>query len=99
MNECGNVKSKSDIKIKMPKKYKVIMHNDDYTSMEFVIEVLVKIFGKSVPEATKIMYEVHENGHGIAGIYSFDIAKTKALEAMSIAEGEGLPFNLTVEEE
>ena len=99
MNECGNVKSKSDIKIKMPKKYKVIMHNDDYTSMEFVIEVLVKIFGKSVPEATKIMYEVHENGHGIAGIYSFDIAKTKTLEAMSIAEGEGFPFNLTVEEE
>ena len=99
MNECGNVKSKSDIKIKMPKKYKVIMHNDDYTSMEFVIEVMVQIFGKSVPEATNIMYEVHEKGYGIAGIYSLDIAKTKTLEAMSIAENEGFPFNLTVEEE
>ncbi|WBW99315.1 ATP-dependent Clp protease adaptor ClpS [Oceanirhabdus sp. W0125-5] len=99
MNECGNVKSKSDIKIKMPKKYKVIMHNDDYTSMEFVIEVLVQIFGKSVPEATNVMYEVHEKGQGIAGIYSFDIAKTKQLEAMSIAESEGFPFNLTIEEE
>ena len=99
MNPDGNVKSKSDIKVKLPKKYKVLMHNDDYTSMEFVIEVLVEIFGKSVPEATNIMYDVHENGHGVAGIYSFDIAKTKSIEAMTIAESEGFPFNLTVEEE
>lgn len=91
-------KQKDKIKIKKPKNYKVIMHNDDYTTMEFVIDVLVKIFNKSFIDAEKIMLDVHKKGRGIAGIYSYDIAMTKVTIAMSMAESEGFPFKLTIEE-
>ncbi|WP_294154691.1 ATP-dependent Clp protease adaptor ClpS [uncultured Clostridium sp.] len=97
--ETGVVtKQKDKIKIKKPKNYKVIMHNDDYTTMEFVIEVLVRIFNKSIEEAEKIMLDVHKKGRGVAGIYSYDIAITKAATAMSMAKSEGYPFKLTTEE-
>ena len=89
---------KSKIKVKKPKQYKVIMFNDDYTTIEFVIEVLVKIFNKKPQEAQKIMMDVHKAGKGIAGIYSYDIAMTKASTAMSWAKEEGFPFKLGVEE-
>lgn len=92
------VNQKSKIKIKKPKQYKVVMHNDDYTTMEFVIEVLTQIFNKKIEEANKIMLEVHKAGKGIAGIYSYDIAMTKAGTAMSWAKEEGFPFKLSVEE-
>lgn len=62
------VSQKSKVKVKKPKQYKVIMHNDDYTTMEFVIEVLTQIFNKKIEEANKIMLEVHKKGSGIAGI-------------------------------
>mgnify|MGYP001293119357 CR=1 FL=1 len=77
------VKSEGKIKIKKPKDYKVIMYNDDYTTMEFVIHVLMSIFNKNIVEAEKIMLDVHEKGIGVAGIYSYDIAVTKATTAMS----------------
>lgn len=89
---------KSKVKVKKPKQYKVIMHNDDYTTMEFVIEVLVRIFNKKLEEAQKIMIDVHKAGKGIAGTYSYDIAMTKANTAMSWAKEEGFPFKLSVEE-
>lgn len=97
--ETGIVtKQKDKIKIKKPKNYKVIMHNDDYTTMEFVIEVLVRIFNKSIADAEKIMLDVHKKGRGVAGIYSYDIAITKVATAMSMAKSEGYPFKLTTEE-
>lgn len=89
---------KSKVKIKKPKQYKVIMYNDDYTSMEFVVEVLVQIFNKSMVDAEKIMLDVHKAGKGIAGIYSYDIAMTKANTALEWAKEEGFPFKLSVEE-
>lgn len=91
-------KQKDKIKIKKPKSYKAVMFNDDYTTMEFVIEVLVNIFNKSVIEAEKIMLDVHKKGRGVAGIYSYDIAITKVATAMSMAKSEGFPFKLTTEE-
>lgn len=91
-------KQKNEVKIKKPKNYKVIMYNDDYTTMEFVINVLVVVFNKTIMEAEKIMLDVHEKGKGIAGIYSHDIALTKVTNAMSMAKEEGFPFKLTVEE-
>ena len=91
-------KSKEKIKVKKPKQYIVIMHNDDYTSMEFVVEVLVRIFNKKMAEAEKIMLDVHKAGKGIAGIYSYDIAMTKVNTAMGWAKEEGFPFKLSVEE-
>lgn len=91
-------KNKEKIEIKKPKMYKVIMFNDDYTTMEFVIFILVNIFNKNIADAEKIMLDVHQKGRGVAGIYSRDIAYTKVSTAMSMAEEEGFPFKLTVEE-
>ena len=91
-------KQKDQVKIKKPKQYKVVMYNDDYTTMEFVINVLVNVFNKKLIEAEKIMLDVHERGKGVAGIYSHDIAITKVYTAMSMAKEQGFPFKLTVEE-
>ena len=90
---------KTRVKVKEPKRYKVIMHNDDFTTMEFVVAILSDIFNRSIEEANKIMMEVHKNGKGVAGIYPYDIAISKATKAMTIAKEEGFPFKLTVEEE
>lgn len=89
---------KNKVKVSKPKHYKVVMYNDDYTSMEFVVDILINIFNKSVEAANKIMIEVHQNGKGIAGIYPYDIAVTKASVAMARAEEDGFPFKLIVEE-
>ena len=97
--ETSNITSiKNKAKISKPKHYKVLMFNDDYTSMEFVVDILINIFKKSLDAANKIMIEVHKNGKGVAGIYPYDIADTKASIAMARAEEEGFPFKLIVEE-
>lgn len=93
-----NINQKSRVKIDKPKRYKVIMHNDDYTTMEFVIEVLMSIFNKKIEEANKIMIDVHQAGKGVAGVYAYDIAMTKVGTAMNWAKEEGFPFKLTIEE-
>lgn len=90
--------TREKIKVKKPKQYKVIMYNDDYTTMEFVIEVLIRIFNKKPQEAEKIMMDVHKAGKGIAGIYSYDIAMTKTNTAMGWAKEAGFPFKLSIEE-
>lgn len=89
---------KSKVKIKKPKHYKVVMYNDDYTTMEFVVSILITIFNKKIEEANKIMIDVHKRGKGIAGIYPYDIAVTKVSLAMASAEEEGFPFKLDIEE-
>ncbi|ADZ85886.1 ATP-dependent Clp protease adaptor ClpS [Cellulosilyticum sp. ST5] len=98
MKPNHDLNQKIKAKVKLPKQYQVIMFNDDYTTMEFVVEVLTQIFNKSAAEAEKIMMDVHKAGHGVAGIYSYDIAMTKAGTAMSWAKEEGFPFKLSVEE-
>ncbi len=90
---------KSKIDIDRPKNFKVVMYNDDFTTMEFVIEILMSIFNKNIEEANKIMLEVHNKGIGVAGIYPYDIAMTKLTIAMKMAAEGGFPFKLTVEEE
>ena len=92
------IKQKSKVKAIKPKLYKVVMYNDDFTTMEFVIDILVTIFNKDLLEAQKIMLDVHEKGKGIAGIYSYDIAMTKVTIAMGHAKEQGFPFKLSVEE-
>jgi Uncharacterized conserved protein len=96
-----NIKAieKNKVKVSKPKHYIVVMHNDDYTTMEFVIHILMSIFNKKIEEANNIMLDVHKVGKGIAGIYPYDIAVTKVSMAMSAAEEEGFPFKLTIEEE
>ena len=90
---------KNNIKEKTPKKYKVIMYNDDFTTMEFVVAVLIEIFNKTIDEASCIMMEVHNNGEGIAGVYPFDIAISKFNKVQLLAKKEGFPFKISVEEE
>lgn len=99
MSEKTSTKEEQKIEIKKPKMYKVLMHNDDYTTMEFVIQALTEIFKKSAIEATQIMYDVHRKGVGVAGIYTYDIAKTKLNQAMDMAKESGFPFKLSMEEE
>jgi Uncharacterized conserved protein len=99
MSQKISIKEETKLKVKKPSMYKVLIHNDDYTTMEFVIEVLIKIFKRPVVEATKIMYDVHKNGIGVAGIYCYDIAATKIMEAMKMAESSGFPLKFSMEEE
>lgn len=86
------------IKIKEPQKYNVIMINDDFTSMEFVVRILIDIFHKDPVNAESIMIYVHKNGRAIVGTYSYDIALTKTNAAMTRARDEGFPFRMTIEE-
>ena len=91
--------NKDKVNIKKPKQYYVVMHNDDFTTMEFVVEVLKSVFNKDVNTANRIMMDVHMLGKGVVGVYPYDIAVTKVGIALSMAKSEGFPFNITIEEE
>jgi ATP-dependent Clp protease adaptor protein ClpS len=86
-------------KTKRPPLYKVLMHNDDYTTREFVVWVLESVFQKTEPEAIRIMMHVHMNGVGVAGIYTREIAETKAAKTERMAREQEFPLRLTVEPE
>ncbi len=88
-----------EISLKSPKKYKVLLLNDDYTSMEFVIDVLVRIFHKNFQEAEAIMLQVHERGKGVCGIYTHEIAETKVAQVHQRARDNGFPLRAQMEEE
>ncbi|MCL4846448.1 MAG: ATP-dependent Clp protease adaptor ClpS [Acidobacteria bacterium] len=82
-----------------PKLYKVILHNDDYTTMQFVVEVLETVFNKSPAESYRIMMLVHTTGQGLCGLYPFDIAETKVDTVHGWARREGFPLKASMEEE
>jgi ATP-dependent Clp protease adaptor protein ClpS len=79
--------------------WKVVMHNDDYTTMEFVLEVLTKHFNKNSTEATHVMLQVHYKGSGIAGVYTRDLADSKIAAVLKEAKVSGMPLKLTAEPE
>ncbi|MBM4392161.1 MAG: ATP-dependent Clp protease adaptor ClpS [Deltaproteobacteria bacterium] len=82
-----------------PKNFKVLLHNDDFTTMEFVVEVLMSVFHRSKVEATRIMLSVHNSGKGVAGVYTREIAEAKATLAMDRARTRGYPLLVTTEPE
>lgn len=90
--------NKEKIKVKKPKDYKVVMHNDDFTTMEFVVNILTTVFKKDINTSNKIMMDVHKIGKGIVGVYPYDIAATRVAIALEMAKEEGFPFNITIEE-
>jgi len=93
------VLTESETRLDKPPLYKVILHNDDFTTMEFVVFVLINVFLRSEPEAFAIMLKVHNEGIGIAGVYSYEIANMKAEKAMNLARASEYPLLCTVEEE
>lgn len=86
-------------KTEKPPLYKVYLINDDYTTMEFVVEILQKVFHKRLPEATKIMLHVHNRGRGLCGVYTREIAETKVETVRSLAREEGFPLRCDMEKE
>jgi len=90
---------KIKVTVQEPKRWKVILLNDDSTPMEFVISLLVEIFKHTPETAKEIMLQVHETGSGIAGVYSFEIAEAKAVEATQQARTNGYPLQIKLEEE
>jgi ATP-dependent Clp protease adaptor protein ClpS len=84
-------------KLQAPRMYKVIMHNDDYTTMEFVILVLQKFFNKNSAEAHSIMLEVHTRGFGVCGIFTFEVAESKVAKVIKYARENGHPLKCSTE--
>ncbi len=82
-----------------PKMFKVLLHNDDYTSMVFVVEILTDVFHKTSAEAEKIMLHIHETGKAICGLYSFEIAQTKAQQVKQRAKQNEFPLLATIEQD
>ena len=92
------VVTETEKKLKKPPLYKVLLHNDDYTTKEFVVQVLQYVFHKEPTEAVQIMLHVHRKGIGIAGVYSYEIAETKVALVESLARQNEYPLKCTVEE-
>jgi ATP-dependent Clp protease adaptor protein ClpS len=92
-------KAKAKPKLDRPRVYKVILHNDDYTPMEFVVLILREVFNKSDADATAIMLHAHTRGFAVAGVYSFEIAETKVQQTMALADKHGFPLLCTMEPE
>ena len=88
-----------EVQLEEPKKYKVLLLNDDYSTMDFVIEVLTNIFKKSIDEATKIMLDIHNNKKAVCGIYSYEIAITKVAQVKANARKAQFPLKAIAEEE
>jgi len=86
-------------KLEKPKLFKVLLHNDDFTTMEFVVFVLRFVFNRDETEAISIMLQVHNEGVGVAGIYPYEIAQTKSQKAINLAKAREYPLLCTVEEE
>lgn len=84
---------------KKPSMYKVLMLNDDYTPMEFVVHVLERFFQKSREEATRIMLHVHRRGVGVCGVYTYEVAETKVTQVMDLARQNQHPLQCTIEKE
>lgn len=85
--------------VKEPPMYRVLLLNDNYTTMEFVVEVLISVFKKPVEEATRIMLNVHRSGVGVCGIYTFEVAETKVDTVHLLAREHGFPLKCTMEKE
>lgn len=83
--------------LREPRKFHVIIHNDDFTTMDFVVMILTTVFHKTADEAEALMYHVHNNGSAIAGTYSYDIAYTKMEKATSMARAENFPLRFSLQ--
>ena len=88
-----------DLELHEPQMFKVLLHNDDYTSMDFVVEILMGIFHKTHTQAEQIMLQIHEKDKAVCGVYSFEIAQTKAQQVKQRAKQNEFPLLATIEED
>ncbi len=93
----STVISKNREDIKEPPMYKVLLHNDDYTTMEFVVELLMRVFHKTFEQATAIMLSVHKTGMGVCGVYTYEVAETKMAVTHELAKERGFPLKSSIE--
>jgi ATP-dependent Clp protease adaptor protein ClpS len=91
------VREKQRERLKEPEMYRVVLHNDDYTTREFVVSVIMAVFHKTASEATRIMLDVHRKGRGTVGVYVYDVAQTKAQQVKELAVAQEFPLKATVE--
>ncbi|MEM1035465.1 MAG: ATP-dependent Clp protease adapter ClpS [Pseudomonadota bacterium] len=91
--------TKTRVKTRKPSMYRVLLLNDDYTPMEFVVQVLEKFFGKSPEQAMRIMLHVHQKGVGVCGVYTYEVAETKVAQVMDTARRHEHPLQCTMEKE
>ena len=99
LQEQSNVRERQKNNLQEPRRYKVIIHNDDFTTMDFVVEVLKTVFFLSNEKAEELMLQVHHANKAVVGIYTYDIAVSKANKAINMAREKGFPLRLTVEPE
>ena len=97
--EQSNIKERQKTIYKEARRYKVIIHNDDFTTMDFVVKVLRDIFFMNEQDAETLMMQVHNTGQAVVGIYSYDIAQTKSQKAIKMARENGFPLRLSVKPE
>ncbi|MBX3182045.1 MAG: ATP-dependent Clp protease adapter ClpS [Polyangiaceae bacterium] len=97
--EDGGLELADRPQVKRPRRFNVVFHNDDYTTMEFVVHVLTRFFHKSETEATQIMLQIHYKGYGIVGVFTRDVAETKVAQVMGYAREHGHPLRCTAEPE
>jgi ATP-dependent Clp protease adaptor protein ClpS len=94
-----DVAIESEDKVTEPPMFKVLLHNDDYTTKAFVVDVLMAVFHKSFDEAAELMWHVHRNGTGVCGVYPYEMAETKVKTVTLMAREQGFPLKTSVEEE
>ena len=85
--------------VREPPMYRVLLHNDDYTTMDFVVEILILVFNKSPEEAVNIMLNIHRKGIGLCGVYTYEVSETKVETVHAIAREQGFPLKCTMEKE
>ena len=93
------IHSESRDQTREPPMYRVLLHNDDYTTMEFVVEILMYVFNKSPETAAKIMMNVHQKGVGVCGVYTYEVAETKVNAVHNLARESGFPLRCSMEQE
>lgn len=99
MNTKNDQQSALEFSVAFPKKYKVFLLNDDYSSMDFVIDILMNVFHKNYQQAEIIMLAIHKEGQGLCGVYSHEIAETKVMQVQKLSREQGFPLKAIMEEE
>lgn len=97
--EQSAIKERQRTDLREPRRYKVTIYNDDFTTMDFVVKILTLVFFKSEAEAETLMLQVHHSDKAVVGIYSYDVATSKVRKATNMAREEGFPLRLTVDPE